>query len=84
MWEIDCIGNLGTLDLLKKCSAKKLSLLRIKRFVGDCSLYQCHTAVVEDSSSFRQFWFVTHLKDAVNVKQREKNFNGSIFYLLRH
>lgn len=73
MWETDCIRNLGTLELLKKRSAKKLSLLRFERFVGDCSLYQCHTcSSCEDSSSFREFWFVPHLKDAVNEKQREE------------
>lgn len=73
MWETDCIGNLVILELLKKHSAKKLSMLRIKRFMSECSVYQSvHTAVVENSSSFREFWFVTDSKDAVNEKQREE------------
>lgn len=31
-----------------------------------------HTAVVENFSTFREFWFVTHLKDTVDEKQREE------------
>lgn len=42
-WETDCIGNLVTLELLKKGSVKKLSMLRIRGFVGDCSLLSVST-----------------------------------------